>query len=153
MGLYAKGVAVDIAAISKEMQPVVEGWQNATIQVIDPNIADGTYNKWKNEVTGKSHAVLWSGRARIQPLRWPLMVTGSAEQASYRAVRFQIPLGSSFTGDMLVREGLRIRVKDGGQFKDLERGMFVITAGSNSSFAWNRTFEAQMDQGIDLGGS
>lgn len=151
MGLYTSGRKIDIAGISAKMQPVVEAWQNGSIQLIDPNITAGSYNVWSNATTGRTHTVLWSGQARIQPVRWPVMVSGSAEQVAYKSVRFQIPLSAQFPNDMLAREGLRIRVVDGGMFPDLEVMLFVVTSGVNSSFAWNRTIETTADTGVDVG--
>lgn len=153
MGLYTKGRKIDIAAISAKMQPVVEAWQNGTIQIIDPNITAGTYNVWTNKTTGRSHTELWTGSARIQPVRWPVLVSGSAEQVAYKSVRFQIPLSAKISNDLLVREGLRIRVTNGGMFPDMTKMLFVITAGASSSFAWNRTLDTTVDTGIDMGGS
>lgn len=151
MGLYGSNRRVDIAAISERMQPVVNAWQNGAIELIDPNINGGTYNVWTNQTTGREHTVLWSGPARIQPMRFPVLVSGQSEQVVYKSVRFQIPLAAEFPDGMIAREGLRIRVTDGGMFPDLERMLFVITSGINSSFAWNRTIETTSDTGVDRG--
>lgn len=150
MGLYS-GSPIDIKAISESMSKVVEQWFNASIKLVVPNIAQGTYDKWANKVTGQAPTTLWTGPARIQPLRWPMLTSGQAEQAAFRAIRIQFARDANITPAMLVREGLRIRVTNGGEFPDLERGLFVVTSGLNSSYAWNRTVEAQTDTGVDLG--
>ena len=82
-------------------------------------------------------------------MRWPTMVTGKAEQSAYRSVRFQIPLTADI-GTRFLREGMRVRVTDGGMLPDLMAMLYVVTAATNSSFAWNRTIETVADTGIEL---
>ena len=151
MGLYTSKRKVDIAAISEVMQSVVSKWQNGVIKILDPHISGGTYNVWENKTTGRNPATIWEGPARIQPIRWPIVVTGKAEQSAYKSVRFQIPRDIEFDFNV-IREGLRIEVSEGGMFEDMESMIFVITAATNSSFAWNRTIDATVDTGVDIGG-
>ena len=131
------------------MQPAVNAFQNGAIEIFDPDIEGGVFNVWDNEVTGREQTIFWAGPARIQPMRWPTMVTGKAEQSAYRSVRFQIPLTADI-GTRFLREGMRVRVTDGGMLPDLMAMLYVVTAATNSSFAWNRTIETVADTGIEL---
>ena len=149
MGLYGAAKRFDIDAIGERMEPVVEEFFNGNITIYNPNIQDGAFDVWKNTVAGRSHTELWTGSARIQPVRWPVMVTGKAEQSAYKAVRFQIPLDADID-TTVVREGMRIQVNNGGRFKDIENMLFVVTAATNSSFAFNRTIDAVVDTGVDI---
>jgi len=151
MGIYGPKSAprIDIAAISEQMQPVVAGWYNATIEIVDPKIESGTFNRVTNTRvrSGASEpVVLWSGAARIQAVRWPNVATARQEAVSARTVVFHIPLDQSLNPDLIV-EGYRVRVTDGGMLPEFEHGLFVITATTNSSYAWDRRIECIMDQG------
>lgn len=148
MGLYgpaAKGV--DIAGISAAMQPTVDEWFNAEIEIVDPDITGGTYNRATNSKTGRNPTVLWSGKARIQALRWPNVATARNEAVALRTVAFHIPLDSDLDPEM-IREGFRVRVTDGGMAPYFEDGLFVITSSVNTSYAWDRRIETVQDQGV-----
>lgn len=147
MGIRKSGtMRVDIEGISDTMQPVVNEWFNATISIEDPHIEQGTFNRVTNKVTGRTPGVLWTGPARIQAMRWPNVATSRQEAISARTMVFHIPLSATLD-PTLVREGLRIRVTDGGLSPHLTSGLYVITSSVNSSFAWDRRIETMMDQG------
>jgi hypothetical protein len=44
-----------------------------------------------------------------------------------------------------VRNGLQVIVTDGGSDPELEQLSYVITSAINSSYAWSRTIEAEVD--------
>lgn len=151
MGIYGPKSAarVDIAAISEIMQPVTAAWYNATIEIVDPQIEAGTFDRLTNEKTrtsGQQPIVLWSGAARIQAVRWPNVATARQEAVSARTVVFHIPLDEDIDPNLIV-EGFRVHVTDGGMLPEFEHGLFVITATTNSSYAWDRRIETIMDQG------
>ena len=147
MGLMKFASSLDFRRTSDVMEDVVAETFNATIQIIDPNIEQGTYNRLTNTVTGHTPTVLWTGPARIQGMRWPNVATPRAESVSLRSIIFTIP----HTIDInvaLIREGFRIRVLNGGEAPEFEAGMYTITSSVNSSYAWNRRIETLMDQGV-----
>ncbi len=138
---------IDFAAISAQMGPTAEAWFNGSIQIIDPNLDDLTYDPWTN--TGSTtETVLWSGEARIQPVAYNTMnpEVGKSFSAS-RRVRFQVPLDDTRP---FVRAGLEVRVTDGGQFKDLEGLQFVISSAVASSYAWLLSLECEADVKSEL---
>lgn len=150
MGIYGKTKAqVDIAAISEEMQPVMDGWFNGTIELVDPGINDGTYDRATNKRTRSAEVVLWTGDARIQAVRWPNVATTRQEAISIRTVVFHIPL-SDETVPALILEGFRVRVLDGGMTPQFKEGMFVVTSTVNISYAWDRRIETMQDQGVSI---
>lgn len=150
MGIYGRGAAkVDIKGISENMQPTVEEWFNAEIELINPKIEGGTYNRVTNQkdrTGGNAPQVIWSGKARIQAVRWPNVATARQEAVSARTVIFKIPLSEEIDPTLIV-EGYRVRVIDGGMSPQFEHGLFVITATTNTSYAWDRRIETLMDQG------
>lgn len=140
MGVFNNGI--NFSAMGAEMAKTSLPWMNASIQIVDPNIENSSWNAWTNEYTGGTGTVLWSGPARIQHLRTELMPEVGFSQAGIRGIRVQIPLG----GDApFIRKGLQIIVTDGGNDVELEQLQFVITSAINSSYAWLRTIEAEVD--------
>lgn len=148
MGLYTPGAGtIDMRAISEVMQPTVAEWYNGVIQIIDPNITGGTYDRIANATTGRNPQVLWTGAARIQAMRWPNVATTRQEAVSLRTVVFHLAL-SNEPAPELVREGFRVKVLDGGMAPEFEGGLFTVTSAVNTSFAWDRRIETMMDMGV-----
>jgi hypothetical protein len=140
MGVFNAGI--DFSAMGAEMAKTSLPWMNGTVQIVDPELADQQWDEWTNEYTGSSATVLWSGPARIQHLggeRGPLV--GFAD-SSIRGIRFQIPI-DGYAG--FIRKGLQVIVTDGGNDPELEQLQFVVTSAVNSSYAWLRTIEAEVD--------
>lgn len=154
MGIYGKSAAkIDVAAISKEMRVSEEAWYNGRIQIVDPVIRGGKYDpltNTKDRVGPDAPVVIWEGPARIQAVRWPNVATTRQEAASLRTVVFHIPLSAEGDPDLIL-EGFRVRVIDGGLAPEFEHGLFVVTATTNTSYAWSRRIECMMDQGANIG--
>jgi hypothetical protein len=152
MGIYGPNSAarVDIAAISAAMQGPTGDWYNATIQIVNPRIDEGAFNRLDNTKDRPAQTVLWTGPARIQAMRWPNVATARQEATAARTVVFHIPLDEALDPSLIV-EGYRVRVTDGGLSPQFEHGLFVITATTNTSYAWDRRIETVMDQGAVIG--
>lgn len=140
MGVFNQ--SVNFAAIGAEMGKTALGWMNGTIQIIDPETQNSSWDEWTNEYTGGSGTVLWSGPARIQHLSAERLTVSGFEQTGIRGIRLQIPLTED-TG--FIRKGLQIIVTNGGNDFELEQLQFVVTSAINSSYAWLRTIEAEVD--------
>lgn len=149
MGLYGMlpGPGINIPAVAAQMRATEESWMNGLIQIVDPNIGDGTFNPITNVISGGEPVVLWQGKARIQHMRAPQSIAGSFENSEIRNVRFKIPLSADIPDDVPIREGLQIYVVDGGEDRILEQYHYVVKSGINSSLAWNRTIETSVDLG------
>jgi hypothetical protein len=137
----SKSSKIDFAAISAEMGSIAARWFNGTIQIVDPNLDDLTFDPWTNTSTG-TETVLWTGEARIQPVNVATDPDAGRSVLANRRVRFQVPLDDTRA---FVRAGLFVRVTNGGQFPDLENMNFTITSAINSSYAWLLTIDAQAD--------
>ena len=137
----SKSSKIDFAAISAEMGDIAARWFNGTIQIVDPNLDNLTFDPWTNATTG-TETVLWTGDARIQPINETRDPEGGKSLLSVRRVRFQVPLDE--TRDF-VHAGLVVRVTNGGQFPDLVNLQFNISSAVNSSYAWLLTIECEAD--------
>lgn len=142
----SKSSKIDFAAISAEMGDIAARWFNGTIQIVDPNLDDLTFDPWTNSSTG-TETVLWTGDARIQPINLATDPEAGKSILATRRVRFQVPLDETRN---FVHAGLVIKVTNGGQFPDLENLRFNISSAINSSYAWLLTIEAQADVKSEL---
>jgi hypothetical protein len=140
VGVFAGGVS--FANIGADMASTVRLWMNATIQIVDPNVGDGVWNPYTNTETGGEHTVIWQGPARIQHLKSDTSPIVGYSEVGIRGIRLQIPLDPAAG---FIRKGLQIIVTDGGNDYELEQLQFVISSAVNSSYAWIRTIEAEVD--------
>jgi len=149
MGLQGFARQYGFESTSEVMREVVEGTFNARIQIVDPKVSTGEYNRTTNTISGQDEVVLWEGPARIQAMRWPGLSSARGDTISMRTVVFHIPYDAHQL-PQLVRDGMRIRVIDGGLASDFERGLFVVTTSVNTSYAWDGRIETTMDQGAEI---
>jgi len=141
MGTFTGG-SIDFAAISTEMRSTMLPWMNGAIQIVDPNVDEQEWNPFTNTYTGGSSTVIWSGPARIQHLSSETTPTVGYTQTGIRGIRIQVPMDTEMG---FVRNGLQVIVTDGGSDPELEQLSYVITSAINSSYAWSRTIEAEVD--------
>lgn len=141
MGVFGSG-SIDFQAIGSQMADTALPWMNGAVQIIDPNIEDTLWDPFTNEYTGGTSTVIWSGPARIQHLTMELMPTVGSSQIGIRGIRLQVPLDSDAG---FIRKGLQVIVTDAGNDYELEQLQFVVTSAINSSYAWLRTIECEVD--------
>jgi hypothetical protein len=141
MGTFTGG-SLDFASISTEMGRTTKGWMNATVQIIDPNVSDTEWNEWTNSYTGGEPTVIWQGSARIQHLKSEKFGNAGYAEIGIRGIRIQVPLDFNMG---FIRKGLQVVVIDGGVDVELEQLQFIVTSAVNSSYAWLRTIECEVD--------
>ena len=141
MGTFTSG-AVDFASVSAQMASTMLSWMNATVQIVDPNTADAEWDPFTNTETGGEPTVLWQGPARIQHLSQESIPEVGYSQVGIRGIRLQVPMDPELG---FVRKGLQVIVVDGGSDTELEQLQFVVTSAINSSYAWVRTIECEVD--------
>lgn len=141
MGTFTSG-AVDFASVSAQMASTMLSWMNATVQIIDPNTENSEWDPFTNEYIGGEATVLWQGPARIQHLQGEAMPVVGYSQIGIRGIRLQVPMDPELG---FVRKGLQVIVTDGGSDVELEQLQFVVTSSINSSYAWVRTIECEVD--------
>lgn len=135
---------IDFAKISAEMGVTAQRWFNATIEIVDPNLENLEWDEFNNDYVAGSETVLWSGGARIQLFGIgsdPATLAGFSAPGK-RMARIQVPIDNNRD---FIRKGLEIRVIDGGQDPDLHKLQFVVRNAINSSYAWLRTIECEVD--------
>jgi len=133
---------IDFAKIATEMRTIVARWYNAQIKIIDPNIGDEVWSAATNTYTGNAAVEIYSGVARIQPIRNASMPDLGVTQGAIESIRVQVPYDATIG---LVRKGLQVQVVSGGRDATLEDLQFVVRSGINSSYGWNRTIECDVD--------
>jgi hypothetical protein len=141
MGTFAGG-ALNFANISTEMRKTALPWMNATIQIVDPNVGESDWDPFTNTETGGEPSVIWQGPARIQHLAVAAQLEVGYDATSVRRIRLQLPMDPELG---FVRKGLQVIVIDGGSDTELEQLQFIVTGAVNSSYAWNRTIECEVD--------
>ena len=138
----SKSSYIDFAKIATEMRDIVVRWYNAEIKIIDPNIGDEVWDVETNSYTGTAAVEIYSGKARIQPIRNTATPDLGITQGAIQGIRVQVPYDATIG---LVRKGLQVQVTDGGEDATLEDLQFVVRSGVNSSYGWNRTIECDAD--------
>jgi hypothetical protein len=138
----SKNTPIDFAKIATEMRSIVARWYNAQIKIIDPNIGDEVWDPATNTYTGTAAVEIYSGRARIQPIKNATMPDLGITQGAIESIRVQVPYDATIG---LVRKGLQVQVVSGGEDATLQDLQFVVRSGINSSYGWNRTIECDAD--------
>ena len=133
---------IDFAKIAVEMRAITARWYNAEVEIIDPNLEDQSWSVETNSYSGNPETVLWSGKARIQPLGDGSTPNMLVTESGISSIRVQVPYDPSLP---LIRKGLQLKVTDGGQDAVLETLQFVVRSAINSSYGWNRTIECDVD--------
>lgn len=140
MGVFNQ--SIDFTVAGEVMGLAALQWMNASIEIVDPNIGDETWNEWTNSSTGGEPTVIWSGPARIQHLKNESLPDVGFSQLSIRGIRVQIPIDAAAG---FIRKGLQVIVTNPGNDYALADLQFVITSAINSSYAWLRTLECEVD--------
>jgi len=133
---------IDFAKIATEMRATVARWYNAEIKIVDPNVRNQTWNMTTNTFTNAPQTVLYTGKARIQPISNARTPDLGITQGSIQGIRVQIPYSANLE---LIRKGLEVEVTNGGQDAVLEDLRFTVRSAVNSSYGWNRTIECDVD--------
>lgn len=141
MGVFrGRGAEVAALAISEEMRKAVRQWENAHILIINPG-PNGIYLRDKNNA-----AFVWDGYARAQPYRREVPAAAVGNPTTNQSVRFQV----DFSEDGAIpdiKTGFRVLVLPDIEVPDPYLSVYehVVNSALNSSFAWVRTIETQVN--------
>lgn len=140
--LNFSGWETEIAQVSE-----LSEFQNATIVITDPSATTVSYSFDSNEYTVTGDGEVYTGPARIQPVRNAQQIPFSTMEdiSSSKVVHIQIPGAEN----VLVRRGFQVRVTDGGRNSNLENYLFTVVADVNSSHMASHTFEAVVNVEMD----
>lgn len=140
MGVFFR--SPNFAQISDTMSAVANNWMNAEVSIVDPNLDILVWDEWTNEYISNDETVLWSGKARVQPINMAYSGDAGMSTVATRRVRIQIPK-SETRG--FIRAGLQIRVTNGGEFPEMESLQFIIREAVSSSYSWLVAVECDVD--------
>lgn len=114
-------------------------FQNATINIYDPSLLTKTYSYESNTYTVTGDAEVYSGQARVQPVRSATEVSGGPidDPSSASRIMVQIP----YSEQVFVGRGFQVQVTDGGRNPILETYLYTVVADVNSSHMASHTFE------------
>lgn len=140
----SKSSSIDFAKIATEMRSIVARWYNAEVRIVDPNVRelDSYWDPETNEYSQGTETLVWSGTARIQPLRRATEPDLGVTQGAVESIRVQVPYDNTLG---LIRKGMRVVVTNGGENHVLESLEFVVLSAINSSYGWNTTIECDAD--------
>ena len=133
---------IDFAKIALEMRATVARWYNADIEILNPGTGSQEWDPLTNEFSNNPEAVVYSGKARVQPIRTTSTPDLGITQGAIRAIRVQIPYDSEIP---FIPKGFEVRVVSGGEDHIIQSLQFVVRSAVNSSYGWNRTIECDVD--------
>ena len=143
----SKNTPIDFAKIALEMRAIVARWYNAEVEIVDPNTRD-LNDEWDpvtNTYAASTDVTVWSGSARVQPIRSTSTPDIQIAQGAVRAIRVQIPMNGTESDAGFIQKGMRVRITNGGENPQLEELEFVVRSSVNSSYGWNQTIECDVD--------
>jgi hypothetical protein len=147
----SKNSSIDFAKIALEMRGIVERWYNAEIRIIDPNTRDQAWNMQNNTFSNSPASIIYTGKARIQPIREARTPDLGVTQGAIQSIRVQVPYSATLP---LIRKGLQVEVTKPGEDAVLSSLRFTVRSAINSSYGWNRTIECDVDvKSVANGGS
>lgn len=136
------GWEAEIAQVSE-----LSEFQNATIVITDPSATTVSYSFDSNEYTVTGDGTVYTGPARVQPLRGAQQVAFDTMEniSSSKIITVQIPGADN----ILVKRGFQVQVTDGGRNTNLENYLFTVVADVNSSHMASHTFECVVNVEMD----
>jgi hypothetical protein len=143
MGVFKTG-GPNFEAISDVMSEATSLWMNATIEIYDPNLRGTEWDEWTNEIVSGEPILIWSGIARVQPIRNADVQSPQIgfASSSIRRVRIQAPLDPERA---YVRPGFSVKVTDAALYPDLEQLDLIVTTALNSTYAWLSTIDCDVN--------
>jgi hypothetical protein len=133
---------INFSGIADAMRKTVAFWYNAQIEIVDPNTGNLAWDIETNSYAGDAATLIWSGKARIQPLKRSSYPNGDIYDPSMRSLVVQIPYDNT---DDYIRSGMSIRIVGGGENVFLEELELSIDSVINSSYGWNTTIYCSVD--------
>lgn len=138
----------DVAGYREALRPLVQPWlKQAWIAILDPI---GGKTQVENALTGVIESVTWTpawaGWARVKSLRNPLNLKRAIDSTETRTVQFQ-PLDYPADNTLPdIRPGWEIVVMDCEADPYMVDYQYYVLGAMNSSEAWNRTIDCQVNQ-------
>lgn len=116
------------------------------MQIYNPASGSQTYDAVENNWSG-STTLLYTGKARIQPVNAVNEMSDSYNPTFIKTVRVQIEAWR--TGMAEIRPNDRMKVTLCAANKSLEKFVYIVTDVMNSSNPWERTLLCKVDTELD----
>lgn len=136
----------DQAAVSEFMRPLIEPWfeKQAWIHILNPADRKRDDSRFDEGIITVTWEPVWSGWARVKPLRTALNSKRAVNDTTTRVVQFWVDFPKDETvGD--IKPGFEIAVHDGLNDPQLTNYQYYVTGAINGSDAWQRTIETVVD--------
>lgn len=125
------------------LKGVPESAMVATILVTDPrNVGDPVYDEDEDEWTDPTAPTVYTGKARVQPIRSDVFRTRPGDSTNVLAIRFSIPVASIATD---IRPGMEVAVTSAPLNPTLLGYVFYVSEGVDSGNPIEKTFHAVTD--------
>lgn len=118
----------------------------ASIEVFFQELGDAEYDTETGEFTYPTdEVIIFSGNARIQPIRMARTVNNNAADTTIQTVRVQVA-----APDLVLRPNYKMRVTSSPLNKTLTKFRYVVYDVMDSSNPIERTFDATVDTEVQL---
>ena len=134
--------------------PVESGFQVAEIEIYDPSITESTYDPETNEWES-ARAVVWSGKARIQPIRQSANRSNMMNPTSIREVQVHIDLRGNtleeHVGEIVdIRPNYQIVITSSPFDPTMESYLLTVRGAFNTSIPWGKMIHCEVDQEVQI---
>lgn len=143
MGLRALSRGLFDQAWADNLKGVPELGMKATIRLYDPNVSQVVYNPVTDTWTDVE-TTLYSGKARVQPLRSAAAKAQGGNDTSVQTVLMSIPIAASLALD--IRPAYQVEVLTATLNPSLVGYEYVVTEIVDSSNPLERTFLCTVNQ-------
>lgn len=113
-----------------------------TIAVTDPRGTSKVYDPDEDEWTVPAATQIYSGKARVQPIRSDVFRTRPGDSTNTLAIRFSVPVASIGTD---IRPGMEVKVTAASLNTTLLKYVFYVSEGVDSTNPLEKTFHAVTD--------
>ena len=121
----------------------------ATIEIYDPDIAEGTYDALTNTFTS-ARTVLWTGKARIQAVRSSMLRSADNNPTNIQELEVHIDMrGNTLAGSEYtmpdIRPNYQIFVTDSPYDETFENYILTVRSSISTSNPWGKMLLCEVD--------
>lgn len=125
---------------------VASSFQVCSVDIYNENLSARTYNPTTNTWTADA-SVIWSGNARIQPVKTSSQRNVMTDSTFVREVSVQIDFAGTSIVD--IRPGNYLIVTNSPYDQMLKKFVYVVRSVMGSSNPWQRTLICEVDMETD----
>lgn len=135
--------------------PIESGFQLAEIEIYNPSMTESVYdaddNTWESE-----RVLLWTGKARIQPIRGAANRSNMMNPTSVREVEVHIDLRGNTLEDheneiVDIRPNYQIVITSSPFDTTLQSYLLTVRGSFGTSNPWGKMIHCEVDQEVQIG--